>query len=516
MKGILLALVGLLVLGLWVVSAMLPSQSTSADPENLRRYAPAFLLTYCLVATLFSKGERGLYFSPAEVNLLFPGPFTRRQLLLYKITTSTLFILPTTLFLTFLLRIHAHWYLAAFLGLFLAFLFLQLFQMALNLLATALGAQAYTRGRKLVLLLLLLAVAGILFEAARTAGPGGRPGFGPIERTDLWRTLSAPLRWFVEVFLTEPGAWEDLLLYTALSGGVILVLLAIILLLDVHYLESAAVTSEKIYTRLQRMRRGEAGAGWRESSGEVRLGLPDFPWWGGVGPIAWRQATTAFRSLGRLALFALIMGPILVGPMMAGNAEPGDGGGSYAVSGLLLWMTIIMTTLVPYDFRGDLERMEVLKTLPLPPWRVALGQLVTPVLLISLVQALFLGAIQLVWGRWDLLLLTVLALAVPLNLLVFGLDNLLFLWFPSRVLAANPGDFQALGRNVLLLLTKVMVLIVAGSLSAGVWFVVSEVLGFRVAGLLSAWLTLTAFALALVPLLALAFDSFDVARDMPA
>src|SRR5207248_4996017 len=185
----------------------------------------------------------------------------------------------------------------------------------------------YTRGRKLVLLLLLLAVDGILFEAARTAGPGGRPGaFGRIEQTRLWQTFSAPLRWFVEVFLTEAGAWGDLLVSAALSGAVLLFLLAIVLLLDTHYLESAAATSEKIYNRLQRMRRGEAGAGWREVSGNVRLGLPDFPWWGGVGPIVWRQATTAFRSLGRLALFALIMGPILVGPVMAGNAGFGGRG----------------------------------------------------------------------------------------------------------------------------------------------------------------------------------------------
>jgi len=321
----------------------------------------------------------------------------------------------------------------------------------------------------------------------------------------------------VEVFLTEPGAWGHLLLYTALSAGVLLFFLAIVLLLDAHYLESAAVTSEKIYTRLQRMRRGEAAGGWREATGKVRLSLPDFPWWGGVGPIAWRQATTAIRSLGRLALFALIMGPILVGPMMAGNAEFDDSSRSYAVFGLLLWLTVIMTTLVPYDFRGDLEHMETLKTLPLPPWRVALGQLLTPVSLLSLVQALFLAAVQLGWwGRWDALVLIFLAFAVPLNLLVFGLDNLLFLWFPSRVVAASPGDFQALGRNVLVLLSKILALGVAGGLSAGMWFVVSELLGFEVAGLLSAWLTLTIFAGALVPLLALAFDSFDVARDMPA
>src|SRR5207248_9889327 len=133
---------------------------------------------------------------------------------------------------------------------------------------------------------------------------------------------------------------------------------------------------------------------------------------------------------------------------------------------------------------------------PLPPWRVAVGQLLTPALLISLVQGLMLVAVQAVWRRWDPFLLLCLAFAPPINLLVFGLDNLLFLWFPSRVMAANPGDFQALGRNVLILMSKVLVLLVAGGLSAGVWFVVSEVSGSLVAGLLIAWLALMAFAIA--------------------
>ncbi len=61
-----------------------------------------------------------------------------------------------------------------------------------------------------------------------------------------------------------------------------------------------------------------------------------------------------------------------------------------------------------------------------------------------------------------------------------------------------------------------LVVLVAGGLSAGVLFVVSELSGSFGAGLLTAWLTLMAFAVALVPLVALAFDSFDVARDMPA
>src|SRR5439155_24743 len=81
---------------------------------------------------LFSQGERGIYFSPGEVNFLFAGPFTRRQLLVFKITSNALIGLVTSLFFTLLLRIHARWGVAAYVGLFLTFLFLQLFTTAIG------------------------------------------------------------------------------------------------------------------------------------------------------------------------------------------------------------------------------------------------------------------------------------------------------------------------------------------------------------------------------------------------
>ena len=138
------------------------------------------------------------------------------------------------------------------------------------------------------------------------------------------------------------------------------------------------------------------------------------------------------------------------------------------------------------------------------------------VVVVTVVQALLLGAVQAAWGRWDPILASCLVFAPPVNLLVFGLDNLLFLWFPSKVVAANPGDFQALGRNVLVLLTKVGVLLVAGGVAAGlgglIWLLTRSLPGT----LATAWFTLSLFAMALVPVIALAFRGFDVSRDMPA
>jgi hypothetical protein len=389
--------------------------------------------------------------------------------------------------------------------------------MAVNLVIVSVGTQVYTRGRKLLLVAVGVVVAVVLYQARQAAGPGGaRALFEKIEDTAVWQAIATPLRWFVEVFLVDAWQWSDLGHYTALAGGVVAGLLLLIFLLDAHYLESAAATSERIYAQLQRMRRGEA-SGLRWSGAEkARWSLPVFPWWGGLGPVVWRQTITALRSLGRVALLVLVFGPMMLGPILAGGGEAAkEQAAMLAVMGVLFWISIVLTALVPFDFRGDLERMEVLKSLPVPAWRLSAGQILTPAVLVSLVQVLVLVTVQVAWGRSDPYLLAGMAFALPFNFLLFAMDNLLFLWFPSRIMA-NPGDFQALGRNVLFLIVKMLALTVAGVVAGAAGFGVYALTEQDVAGWVVGWVMLAGFAVGVLPLLALAFDSFDVSRDIPA
>jgi hypothetical protein len=518
-RGVLLALVGLAVIGFWIWGTMLtPREAAAVDAEGLRRSGPAFFLAYCVLTVLLSRGDRAIYFSPAEVNFLFTGPYTRRELLIYKILASVLIGLPTTLFMTVLLRIHANWFLAAYIGLFLAFLFMQLFTMAVSLIAISIGTKAYTHGRKILIALIVLAAAVVLFRASQKGGGGGFAGiFQQVQDTPVWKVLTAPLSCYIEVFLTPKGDWSTLLYWTGLSSGFTVVLVMIVLLLDAQFLETAAATSERLYSQIQKIRRGEAVTISWSDPGKARWGLPSFPFWGGVGPIAWRQTTTALRSLGRLAIVVLILAPVMIGPMFTGDRRRSSFEEFTFVAGMLAWLSMLLTTLVPFDFRGDLDRMEVLKTLPIPAWRVVVGQLIAPILilgtlqlicLVSFVAAMDLGNRLLVWGVLFLL---------PLNFLLFGLDNLLFLWFPSRIFATNPGDFQALGRNVLILLVKMVVMVGAGLLGGAAGWLVWYLTGGQLdAALLAGWIILVMFAAILVPLAAIAFRNFDVSRDMPA
>src|ERR1700722_14170535 len=82
-RGTVLVLIGLAVFFPWLLAVLSFPVSGGVDSRFLGRYGPASLLFYCVVNFLFSSHERAIYFSPAEVQMLFAGPFGRREVLVY-------------------------------------------------------------------------------------------------------------------------------------------------------------------------------------------------------------------------------------------------------------------------------------------------------------------------------------------------------------------------------------------------------------------------------------------------
>jgi hypothetical protein len=521
LRGALLVLVGLAVFVPWLLAVILtPRPRAEMLGHDLRDAGPALLLLYCFLNVFFSTGERSIYFPPAEVSLLFPGPFGRRELLGYKIVSTLIISLPSALFLSLLLRASSSLIAASFAGMLLLVLFMQLFGMTLNLLAVRVGASLYTRSRKIAAALVILLGAALLLHI------GGSPRqwqaqelLRKLLEAPAWKIMSWPLRSFFDA-LTAEHLWPDLAQAAAVGTLVNLLLVAVIFALDAQYLEAAAAASARIYARIQRLRRGGLGSGeGLRRGGTVRLSLPMPPWLGGIGPIAWRQLTTAARGADRLLLLLVILAVAMGAPVLAALRDDQENV-LFVLVAVALWLTLFLTRMLPFDFRGDIDRLALLKTLPLPPWRLAVGQLLAPVLLMMVLQGVGLGVVVWTSPPSDWLLPASLACVLyipPINFLLFALDNLLFLLFPTRLMAATPGDFQALGRNVLFLAAKAMVLgmvcMAAGIVGMVVYWQLGE--SFLLAAL-AAWPVVALFAAALVPLVAWAFTIFDVGRDTPA
>jgi hypothetical protein len=509
-RGILLVVFGSLVFVPWVLTWFRGDVPPGQHTAEVRRYGPLALAAYCVLELLIST-EGSITFSAAEVNFLFPGPLSRRQLLAYKVTTTFGSSLLSAAVLTLFLRQYALTLAGAVVGLLLAMLFVQLFPMALALLASSLGARAYNRRRKVVLAALAVLAAVALVGAMR--GQSGRELLVELERSEVAQVLLAPFRWFVSAFTAE-RLWPDLVQWAGLGLLVDACLLAVVFALDAHYLETSAAASERAYARLQQLRQG--GPGMTSAAGWARLSVPALPSWGGVGAVAWRHLVTAVRSprwlLVVLFVTAMMVYSALSGRDRAGEPEPS---GPFVLI-LVCLLALVIPPLLPFDFRGDIDRMDLLKTLPLPAWRLVVGQLLVPVLLVSLLQVILLAVLMAVDQAVDPLLLGGAAFVVPVNFLLFGIDNLLFLWFPTRQVQASPGDLQTMGRQLLLYMAKMLALVVILGVAALFGFIVSLPLGMNwVVVAAVGWLVLAGFVVGLVPLVALAFRHFDVARDTP-
>src|SRR5262249_31312281 len=108
---------------------------------------PLAMLSLCVVNLVTSLGDRAVAFLPPEVHLLFPAPFSRRQLLAYKLGKSIAGAVFTASIFAVLFARYTQLWLAGWLGIFLALVFQQLFSMSVVLIGQTLGERAHTRGR---------------------------------------------------------------------------------------------------------------------------------------------------------------------------------------------------------------------------------------------------------------------------------------------------------------------------------------------------------------------------------
>ena len=514
-RGVMFLALGGSIVAIWMASGFFGAHHAwRTDPDTVRAFYPIWLLTICVLNLMTSAGERAIAFTPAEVDLLFPGPFTRRQLLGYKLLKSAAGAVVTATLFSMLFRHHVQSWAAGGVGIFLSLLFLQLFSMAVVLIGETLGAHAHTRGRKMLAAAIVAIVAIALLPTLR-AGRGTSAAHLALAfaSTRSGRIMLAPFAAFGQIVTAKdlvPDAMPSLLL----AMLVLAILVTIVMWLDAQYLEAAASAGQRVHERMQRMRRGGA-ISLRAQPGAraMRLSIPPLPRVGGVGPIAWRQLTTAVRQSRAVVMLLLVM-CVALGPALsiAGAAEHRDP--VALIISIVFSMNVLFANALRFDFRGDLDQLDVLKSLPVKPAAIVVAQLIAPTLVLTICQiALFIGAVSFGLVAANFLLAAAL-IAVPLNALVFAIENLLFLLFPVQMWAVSPGDLQGAGRRMTIFFAKTILLLVACGVAAGAGGMASIVAGKSPA----AFVITTAGVLALetaalLPLMVTAFRRFDPSSD---
>lgn len=512
LRGALLTLVGVTFVGGWLwllVSSPIDRQAIwagSAPIATAGETLPLVLMFVCAVTVATTSGP-AIYFNRAEVDMLFAGPFSRRSLLLYKFAAYGFGTLITALCISALMPSSLRAWIAVLLGTFLTLVFLQLLSAVLGLLGQTLAARSYRRWRWTIvgcgLVVLAAAVSDVM---AHAAAPDALAALRATRDSLAGRIVLAPFDVFAGVLLAETAG--ALAAWGALAAGVNALLLGGLVWLDTEYYEAVEASSRRMRERWQQLCRGRLGV---PTSASASRRIPLLPRWGGAGPLAWRQATTAARTCRRpivlVHLAAAAGGPALVAAVRYGLSP-------WAAVGMVLTLCVIfLPRMLLFDFRGDLEHLERLKSLPLRPSAIVLGQLLTPVVLATTVLIFFFGTAALASADATVrtLLGAVVIVSLPYSLFHYAVENLIFLWFPWQVVPVGRMDFEFFGRTLLESAIKITVTLgcwlAAGLFSIVVYAASGESL---LVSLAACWLFFLAAALLLINLAARRFHKLNV------
>ena len=491
----------LLIGGAFALSTTLPnSPVATASSEGFRTFAPLVLLA---MVTLGVLSPRGLYFRPAEVAWLFPAPLRRRHLVLFNVLSRARMAAFSALWLAAFPALRGRNVATTLLGYLLCLLLLQISAQWFAVVRVWSGAR--TGGRRRVALFGVSALAIL----ALTYVAGGLEAL----------TAVIPTRPFTEVVAAETTAAG--LLWAVPCVALLVALVASLASLDMGYLETAMTRSHGAEAQRNRVRAGGGAFGGGPRSHRIRL--PHFPRLRGAGPVAWRQCMEVIRNPRGVLLVLLVVmtgaGGVVLPPYVGGETGtlppvllPAIG------AGMVFAASLLMGDNLAFDFRRDLDRMGVLKALPLSPLAIASGQVAAGTLFVCAIQGIGITAIVLgtgvfPWGSmaWLFLLLP------PANWSAIAIDNAIFLLLPYRTVAEDPGDVSFVGRTMLSIALKLAILCVIGGSGTLAGFAAYRLSGgsLSVAALAAAGLFVCA-CLPLTRLVAWAFDRFDVARDVPA
>lgn len=514
-RGIVFLVLAIVLLMIWLIPGIIRAYvGGRLPPSSALTVFPLAMLGICALNLMTSVGERAVAFLPPEVDLLFAGPFSRRELLGYKLLKSALGAVFTTSIFSILFVRYTQLWVAGWLGIFLALIFQQLFSMSVVLIGQTIGQRAYTRGR-------VATLAGLVGLAAIALAPLLRSGgtHTPAElasefrASGIGRVLLAPFEVFAHI-VVAPTLFPDALPWTGLAMAMIALLVLVVMWLDAQYLETAATAGQRMYARVQRVRRGMGplrayrGVAWR---------LPPPPRLGGAGPIAWRQLTTALRQ-SRGVMFMLLVICVAFAVMLQMVGFSGSGGNvTGVVVGGLSWLTFIFSNVLRFDFRGDIDHIDTLKALPVSAAAISAAQLVAPVAVMAICQLSLLAVMSVVLTPHPRLIVAAIAFIVPFNILLIAVENLIFLVFPTRMNPVSPGDLEGWGRQMLVFFLKMVALTILCGIAAGLGILVSIASG-RLPGTFVATTVIVMMieAVGFLPLLALAFRRFDPSVNTPA
>jgi ABC-2 type transport system permease protein len=479
----------------------IPPEALALLPE-----VGALLLLIAVLANWVVPRRAALAFSEAEIAFLFPAPVNRRMLVHYRLLGSQLGIVFSALILTVIFgRGRAFggnpWFHA--LGWWLILAVLNLHFTGTSFVYSKLLNRSVTSGRQRATLVavVLVATCALIAWAWRILRLPGQGDFRSLHAFSSYVVSQlhvGPLPWLLaipRVVLAPYFAGSGQAFLLAL-GPALVVLVAHyfwVVYTEVSFEEASIARAEKRATRVQRVQQGD----WRGQSTARKAQRAPFNLAQRGRPevaFLWKNllSTSAFyRPRVAIAVVAIIVAgsewlvhqPGLEGPRFA----------AMAACGFLVVATLLLGPMTArQDLRADLPNSDILKTYPLHGWQVVIGELLTPLTILTVSAWIYLLAVFLLFPgerfAWFTLAhrsglaLGVAVLAPPFIAIQCLVPNAAAVVFPAWAQLARDRTergIEVMGQRIIL---------VAGQLLVTAIAVVPAAIGAALVFLLTQWL----------------------------
>ena len=523
-------------------------RSIAMAPEIVA-VAALVLLVVVGLTWLIPSDRAALQFTEAEVTFLFPAPVTRRMLVHFKLLRSQLSILVSAFFMSLVVRrgsfaaggplLHAAgWW-----------LILSIFNLHVIGASFArerlleLGVNPARRRTAIVAIALAIAAISVWWLRTRIALPADADLEGPKALLAYVGGVlgSAPISW-----LLAPFKWVVAPLFATDAGSFVRAALPALLILIGHYfwVAHSDVAFEEASIEVAR-RRAERVSALR--AGNLRLRntklkprtVPFTLTAGGSAPVAFLwKSLIAMGPWYRLRSWLIACAIVLIGGQWMA-ADPARARLLKVIGAMALvaggWLLLMGPMFLRRGLNQTLGQLDILKAYPLRGWQIVLGELLSPMTIMTFVQWLLLLIAALSLGRnsddaWlatgnlAIAAVGIALVAPPLCGLMLCVPYAGLLYFPawSEAAGSHGGGIEVMGQRMIFFgayLIAMALALLPATLLGGIAFLLCNWLSGPSLALASAAL-IAGVVLSIELMTAIAWlgdrlDAFDVAQEMP-
>ncbi len=435
-------LLGCLWLGQTLISLLLREPTT---PEKLADWIPASMTAYAawqILKAVTRPPIEPFEWTPTERELLLAGPVERRDLVHFRIVTIARAAILKALCFTLLMSPDLPIWFAGLAGMFMGLMLIDSIRMAWDIFIWSVTPSTFRRIRAAVLVIAAtVAASGLISALSEPPAPGAHLFYSFMMRfvmavVDLRHTwpgyvATLPFQFIGSIVLAAD--W-NLMLMAKLLGCVIGLCssAALLVRMDAWCTTKRATRERAEFPRLSRQQSVRESAANPTAQADDPKRVPYFipPRWAGIGTLAWRQALGISHYPSGVFVAMVLPGMLSLIPLAMEGAT--KAAMIQVVGSLVFYSFLLMPAALRFDFRRDVDRFAVLKSLPIRPWILTMGQMTAPIVSCSLFQLVVL-LVAMCIRPYPLLWLAVFMLfLIPINGVIFGLENVIFMTFPYR------------------------------------------------------------------------------------